>query len=300
MLALGGAAAEGVRARVALAEPGARHEVGRRLLVGLEVAVERQQHEDVLLRVRPAARLAVGEQAGHQLGDEVALRLVGDQRLEQDRVGAAVGVEQQVGAVAVGDREVRGAGGLGDAVRELAADRRDLGLRRRVLRRAAAAASRAPRRRARRRRRLAHERPRPRRIRVAQQRAHVRARRPASVRRTSVAVVARDVPLDLAQVAAASARACRRGPRSPWPSRAPSAWATWMRDVRPGARRRAARRRSRRRRSAAPAAARRRASTAASSSSGFGRPSALNAVSTSRSAATASTREESCSAHSNG
>ncbi len=40
--------------------------------------------------------------------------------------------------------------------------------------------------------------------------------------------------------------------------------------------------------------------TAASISSGFGRPSAWKAVSTSRSAATARTREESCSAHSKG
>ena len=80
---LGRAAPERVGARVALAQPRPGHEVGGRLLVGLEVAVEGEEDEDVLLGVRPAAGLAVGEKALHELGDEVASRLVGDESLEQ-------------------------------------------------------------------------------------------------------------------------------------------------------------------------------------------------------------------------
>ena len=49
------------------------------------------------------------EQAGGQLGDQRVCRLVADQGLQHDRVGAAVGVQQQLPGVAIGDREVGGA-----------------------------------------------------------------------------------------------------------------------------------------------------------------------------------------------
>ena len=200
MAPLGRAAPELVGARVAIAEPGAGHEVGGRLLVGLEVAVEGEEDEDVLLRVRPAAGRAVGEQALHELGDEVALRRVRDERLEQDRVGAPVGVEQQVRAVAVGDGEVG----------------RARGLRRRCWRggggwprprptrprpsRGPAGPSRAPRTTGPRHRPRARGPARPRGVAVAHQRPHgerVGLERAAHV----LPVLGRDVPVDLAQVA---------------------------------------------------------------------------------------------------
>ena len=198
-MALGGAAPELVRARVALAEPGAGHEVGGRLLVGLEVAVESEEDEDVLLRVRPAAGRAVGEQALHELGDEIALRGIRDERLEQDRVGAPVGVEQQVRAVAVGDREVGGGGRLRDVVGEAAADGRHLGRRGGVLREdrqdPAERLERQPLDAG-----LAHEGPRPSGVGVAQERPH--GERVGLERAPHVLpVLGRDVPVDLAQVA---------------------------------------------------------------------------------------------------
>jgi hypothetical protein len=49
-----GATLERLLARERAAEPDARREVRRRALVGLKVAVEREEYEDVLLRVRPA------------------------------------------------------------------------------------------------------------------------------------------------------------------------------------------------------------------------------------------------------
>jgi hypothetical protein len=69
---------------------------------------------------RPALRCA------SRLGDEVALRLIRDERLEEDRVGAPVGVEQEVVAVAVGDREVGSPRGLHDAVGDASPQGRDL------------------------------------------------------------------------------------------------------------------------------------------------------------------------------
>ena len=48
----------------------------------------------------------VGQQAGHQLGDQVAVRLLGDEGVEDDAVGAPVAVEDDVGAVVVGGGDV--------------------------------------------------------------------------------------------------------------------------------------------------------------------------------------------------
>ncbi len=124
---VGLAAGEAVLAGVAVAEPGAGHEVGGDLLVGAEVAVHGQEDEGVLLGVGPVAAHAVGEQAAHDLGDEVAPGLIVDERLEQDAVGAAIGVEQEIAAVLVAGGEVRGGGGLAGPVVEQAADGAQLG-----------------------------------------------------------------------------------------------------------------------------------------------------------------------------
>jgi hypothetical protein len=51
VLAVVAAAAEQVLGRKPIAEPRARDEVGRRFFVGLKVAIEPEQDEDVLLRV---------------------------------------------------------------------------------------------------------------------------------------------------------------------------------------------------------------------------------------------------------
>ena len=75
-------------ARVPLAEPDAGDEVGRLCLEGVEVAVQRQEHPDVFLRIAPAACGAVPQQPAHQLCNQVAVGLVDDERLQQDGVGA--------------------------------------------------------------------------------------------------------------------------------------------------------------------------------------------------------------------
>src|SRR3569623_1349201 len=110
------AALERVIARVGVAEPHARDEVRRRLLVRLEVRVEREQDEAVLLRVEPAAGLAMREQAGDDLRDQIEVLVLENQRLEHHAVDAAVTRQQQVVAVLVAGREVRGARGLADVI----------------------------------------------------------------------------------------------------------------------------------------------------------------------------------------
>ena len=74
----------------------------------------------------------MGQEPRHDLGDEVALGLVADHGLQHDGVGAAVGVEQHVGAVAIVGGEMGSRGRLGHAVQEMAADGRHLDLRRLV------------------------------------------------------------------------------------------------------------------------------------------------------------------------
>ncbi len=87
---VGGPAVERLLAREVLTQPQPRGEVGRDGLVRVEVAAERQQHERVLLGGGPSACRPVPQQPCHELGYEVAGRLVRDQRLEDDRVGAPV------------------------------------------------------------------------------------------------------------------------------------------------------------------------------------------------------------------
>jgi hypothetical protein len=91
-------------------------------LEGVEVAVEGEEDEGVLLGVVPAAGDALGEQAADQLGDEVGLWVGADEGVEEDAVDAALGVEDEVGAVAVAGAEVGGAGGLADLIRDVAED----------------------------------------------------------------------------------------------------------------------------------------------------------------------------------
>jgi hypothetical protein len=199
VLAIGRAPTELVGARVPLAEPGAGHEVRGRLLVGLEVAVEGEEDEDVLLRVRPAARGAVGEETLHELRDEIAPWLIRDESLEQDRVRAPVRVQEEVRAVAVGDDEVGGRRRLGHVAGQAPADGRHLGRRRRVLREDREDPAEGLERKAL-DTGLAHQRARPGRVRVARERPHgegVGLERAAHV----LPVVGRDVALDLAEVA---------------------------------------------------------------------------------------------------
>ena len=115
-------ALEAVLAGETVAKPDPRHEVRRHFLEDLEVPVERQQDERVLLSASPAPLLAMAEQPPHQLRDQVAARLVPDQRLQQQRVGPPVGVQQQVRPVAVARREVRRARRLGDPIAQVAVD----------------------------------------------------------------------------------------------------------------------------------------------------------------------------------
>ena len=105
-----------------------------------------------------------------------------------------------------------------------------------------------------------------------------RARRPRACGARPSPYSARDVPLDLAQVAPRALERARRARRSPSPSRAASAWATWMREYGQDSSPR------RQKREAAVVVLQRRAAaamsrfTAASISSGSGRPSASKAV----------------------
>ena len=128
----GRAAAEFLATGVLIAQPDTGHEVRRLRFIAVEVAVQRQQHPHVLLCVAPASAVAVIEQTTHQFGDQVAVGLIGHQRIEQHGVGAAVGMEQQVFAIVVAIDEVGRARGFADPVVEVAADQVDLRLRRRV------------------------------------------------------------------------------------------------------------------------------------------------------------------------
>ena len=129
--------------------------------------------------------------------------------------------------------KVRGGGGLGHAVREVAADGGDLGLRARV----AGQHRQQPAERLERQlldaARLAHERARAAGIAVAHAVADVERVRAAACGGRRRAVVRRDVPVDVRQVRARRARACAPGTAKPFAFARSSACATWMRDVRP-------------------------------------------------------------------
>ena len=122
MMVVGIAPLEIVLTGEVISKPGARHKVGLLGLEDLEVAVEAQEHEGVFLRIPPAALRAVREQPLHHLGDEVALGGGVDHRLEDDCIGAPGAVQQQVGAVGVGGRELSRGGGLGDQLPEALED----------------------------------------------------------------------------------------------------------------------------------------------------------------------------------
>jgi hypothetical protein len=70
----------------------------------------------------PAARGAVRQQPVDQLGDQVAVRVIADQGIQQDGIRAPVGAEQQVGLVVIVGGEVGRSGGLDHPVVDMAAD----------------------------------------------------------------------------------------------------------------------------------------------------------------------------------
>jgi len=121
-VALGGAAAVFVFASVGLAQPDAGDEVWCLRFVGVEIAVHCQQHKQVFLRVAPAPVLCVSQQPVHQLGDQVVLRVIEDQGVEQDGVCAPVRAQQQVVLVIVSGGEVSCTGGFYHAVVHLQPD----------------------------------------------------------------------------------------------------------------------------------------------------------------------------------
>src|SRR5262249_44260611 len=120
-MAVGRAAPEFLASGEGVAQPGAGHEIGRGLLVDLEVAVEREQHEAVLLRVLPAPRLAMRKQAANDLRYQIALRTVADQGFQNDTVCAPVGMEHNLRAVFIRGRKMSRAGGLFGAVVQMMA-----------------------------------------------------------------------------------------------------------------------------------------------------------------------------------
>src|SRR2546423_13855318 len=125
LLALGRASAKLLLAREGIAQPSARDEVERRLLVSRKVSVEREKDEGVLLRVLPTPLRSVREKAARDLGNQIVCGLVCDERFEDDAVGASVRVEQKVIVVRIARREVRSARGLFGAVVEQASNRSD-------------------------------------------------------------------------------------------------------------------------------------------------------------------------------
>ena len=95
--AIGAAPGELVLRGVEVAEPHPGNKVGIGRLEGGEVTVQGQQNERVLLDVVPASLDPVGQQSSHDLGDEIRLGSHRDQSIEHDGVGAAVGMQQQIG-----------------------------------------------------------------------------------------------------------------------------------------------------------------------------------------------------------
>jgi len=109
-----------VLAGVVLTEPHARDEIRRLRLDRVEVLTQRDQHECVLLRRRPAALGAMSEEAAHDLGRQIALRVYAQQRIEHDGVGAARAVNQHgVDLVGVAAGELGRAGILAHPVVEV-------------------------------------------------------------------------------------------------------------------------------------------------------------------------------------
>ena len=97
-------------------QPDSGDEVGRQRFKATEIAVHRQERPDVFLGIAPATGGAMAQQSVDELDDEIAIRLVDDERLQEDGIGAASGVEQEIVAVSVGGCDRRGAGRLGDPV----------------------------------------------------------------------------------------------------------------------------------------------------------------------------------------
>ena len=109
-------------AGIGIAKPHAGHEIRGFGFIGVEVAVQRQQDKDILLGVAPASFGAMRQQAIDHFRDQVTLRVVLDQGIQQDGIGAAVRAEQQVGLVIIGGGEVGRAGCFDHVVVHEAAD----------------------------------------------------------------------------------------------------------------------------------------------------------------------------------
>ena len=114
---LGGAPREFHLAREGVPQPRARREVRHNLLISFEVTRERDEREDILLRVRPATTRAPIEQTAHELWNEIARGLSRHQCVERDGVGASLRLQQKIVVLfAVRVREVRGRRVLDGAV----------------------------------------------------------------------------------------------------------------------------------------------------------------------------------------
>ena len=116
--AIGAAPGELVLRGVEVTEPHPGNKVGIGRLEGGEVTVQGQQNERVLLDVVPASLDPVGQQSSHDLGNEIRLGSHSDQSIEHDGVGAAVGMQQQIGVFGVVRDECGCPGGLDDSVVE--------------------------------------------------------------------------------------------------------------------------------------------------------------------------------------
>ena len=112
-------------AGVALTDPDPSHEVGVGGLVGVEVVAQGEEDERVLLDVVPVTgRSLAGLQAAHDLGDEVAVRALGEERIEDQPVRAPIGRQRHVGAVVADPgRERHRTGGVDGDVAEPPLDR---------------------------------------------------------------------------------------------------------------------------------------------------------------------------------
>ncbi len=89
-MALGGPAGVSVAAGVGIAQPYLGHEIRGLGLKSLEIAIQGKQDEDVLLGARPTPPGPVGQQPIDHLGDQVALRVTGDQCVQNDGVSPPV------------------------------------------------------------------------------------------------------------------------------------------------------------------------------------------------------------------